>query len=166
MEKLDRSVDAFLRGEPNLPLPIKRSIMKDVASGLVYLHGRNPAVIHRDLTANNVLLTSERRAKISDVGNSRIFDLLGQTTGTFTSVPGTLAYMPPEAQSCEPHYGCPLDIFSFGHLALYIATQVKLIDTQQFHAHGIIRDFPLGFPWEIPYNTTIPNACLWAIPDA
>lgn len=40
----------------------------DIAAGLAYLH---PAVVHRDLKPQNVLLDSKGRAKIADFGISR-----------------------------------------------------------------------------------------------
>ena len=121
MEMLQGSLDDMLENTPDIPLAKKCSILQDVARGLVYLHGRTPAVIHRDLTARNVLLDSAMVAKIADMGNSRIAE--AKALATVTSVPGTLVYMPPEAMN-SPKYHTPLDIFSFGHLALYTATQV------------------------------------------
>ena len=41
-----------------------------------------------------------------------------------TKAPGTQYYMPPDALSDNPQYGVELDVFSFGHLALYTITQV------------------------------------------
>ena len=38
--------------------------------------------------------------------------------------PGTHFYMPPEALKENPKYDEKLDIFSFGHLALYVINQV------------------------------------------
>ena len=35
----------------------KLSILHDISLGLSYLHGRRPAVIHRDLSSINVLLS-------------------------------------------------------------------------------------------------------------
>ena len=43
---------------------ISYSILRDVALGLNYLHGQSPTIIHRDLSSNNVLLTSNMTAKI------------------------------------------------------------------------------------------------------
>ena len=43
----------------------------DVADAMAYLH---PKVVHRDLKPQNVLLTSEGRAKICDFGVSRLKD--------------------------------------------------------------------------------------------
>ena len=125
MEMLQGSLDHLLENTPDIPLAKKVSILQDVARGLVYLHGCTPAVIHRDLTARNVLLNSAMVAKIADMGNSRLVDLQpGQLAQTMTrGVPGTAVYMPPEAFEVPPKYGSKLDMFSFGHLALFTATQ-------------------------------------------
>ena len=126
MERLETDLDDLTEKMPNLPLCLKCSFLEDITSGLLYLHGRQPPVIHRDLTARNVLLTSSLDAKITDMGNSRIIDLKpGQLVRTLSKLPGTLVYMPPEALDDRNRYGPSLDIFSFGHLALFAITQVN-----------------------------------------
>ena len=126
MERLDGNLDDLIETAPNIPLALKRSILEDVSRGLLYLHKHTPQIIHRDLTAKNVLLTSYFVAKITDLGNSRIVDLQpDQLARTLSRLPGTLVYMPPEALSSPAHYGHSLDIFSFGHLALFTLTQVE-----------------------------------------
>ena len=128
MERLETSLDDLLENVPGLPISLKRSVLEDVASGLLYLHNRPSPVIHRDLTSKNVLLTSSLIAKITDMGNSRIVDLRGgQMARTLSKLPGTFVYMPPEARDDAHRYGPSLDIFSFGHLALYTLTQVRNI---------------------------------------
>ena len=132
MEKLDQSLDHLLETEPNLSLNLKLSLLTDVAWGLLYLHTHNPPVVHRDLSARNVLLTSAMVAKISDLGNARIVNLLpGHLARTLTCVPGTLTYMPPESFDEHSQYSPQLDIFSFGHLALYTLTQVRRIMSEK-----------------------------------
>ena len=103
---------------------MKLSVLHDVTKGLVFLHALNPVIVHRDLTARNVLLDAAMKAKIADLGNSRITNLCpGKLAGTMTKgIPGTLVYMPPEGST--EHYGPPLDMFPFGHLCLFTATQV------------------------------------------
>ena len=120
-ERLETSLDDLLEHVSGLPISLKCSVLEDVASRLLYLHNRPSPVmiIHRDLTANNVLLTSSLVAKISDMGNSRIVDMRGgQMTKTLSKLPGTLVYMPPEALDDTHRYGPSLDVFSYGHLAL------------------------------------------------
>ena len=126
MERLDSSLDDLLESTPGLPLTLKQSLLVDVVQGLLYLHTRNPPVVHRDLSARNVLLTSSLVAKVSDLGNARIVNLQpGQLARTLTRIPGTMAYMPPEAFDQHSQYGPRLDIFSFGHLTLFTLTQVR-----------------------------------------
>ena len=128
MELLETSLDDLLEHMPNLPLSLKASVLVDVTNGLLYLHERSPPVVHRDLTSKNVLLTSSLIAKITDMGNSRIINLRpGQMARTLTECPGTLVYMPPEALDDRHRYGPALDIFSFGHLALFTITQVRQV---------------------------------------
>ena len=98
MEQLQTNLHNYLLNPSyaNLPLNAKVSILHDTAKGLAYLHNHKPLVIHRDLTAKNVLLISERVAKISDFGNSRIIDIDPACSSAFkstTHVPGTVIYI-------------------------------------------------------------------------
>ena len=128
MERLDGSLDDLLETVPNIPLTLKQSMLEDIVRGLLYLHQHNLQIVHRDLTAKNVLLTSSFVAKITDFGNSRIVNLQpGQLAQTMSRLPGTPLYMPPEALSISSRYGPSLDIFSFGHLALFTLLQVSFV---------------------------------------
>ena len=132
MEILEGNLYDLLEAVPNIPLVLKRSMLSDVAKGLLYLH---PHLIHRDLTAKNVLLTSFFTAKISDLGNCCILDMHTRFQ-KLTPYPGTREYMPPEVFSNNAHYGPSLDIFSFGHIALLTLTQVRIqSDTQSDLSH-------------------------------
>ena len=102
----------------------KLKLLHDVANGLLFLHTHNPTIIHRDLTATNVLLDSTLSvAKISDFGNARLLDLTSGHT-PLSSEPGTLQYMPPEVfHEAGLSYDTSLDVFSFGHLILFTVIQ-------------------------------------------
>ena len=121
MERMERNLDTFLKERENISLTMKLKLMTDIARGLDHLHQQKPAIIHRDLTAGNVLLNSDGVAKISDFGNSRMIDMKA-TPEIFTSNPGTLDYMPPEALE-GGNYTITLDVFSFGHLVIHIIIQ-------------------------------------------
>ena len=127
MEQLHMDLDKFLDPEqrPDIDTFTKLSILLDVSSGLLYLHTQlKRPIIHRDLTAGNILLTEDfKRAKIADLGVSKLIDNYVHRAVTRTACPGTLAYMPPEALTEKPRYDTPLDVFSFGQLALYVALQ-------------------------------------------
>ena len=120
MEKLDTNLNAFLE-QKSIPLSRKFSLLHDIACGLTHLHTHKPAIIHRDLTATNVLLDSKGVAKIADFGNSRMVDLKA-TPDLMTSNPGTLDYMPPEALEGNL-YTEKIDVFSYGHLAIHTIIQ-------------------------------------------
>jgi len=124
MECMVTNVHDVLISQSHQNLPLSRKVvwLHGIAKGLEYLHSRS--VMHRDLTATNVLLDENSFPKISDFGNSCVIgDDLGSDycTQSLTSCPGTLPYMAPEALTKK--YGDEIDIFSFGHLALFIGTQ-------------------------------------------
>ena len=105
----------------------KLSILHDVSLGLSYLHCRRPAVVHRDLSSNNVLLSGRGNlvAKISDLGTAKMIRADSkQTKSRLTTAPGTLHFMPPEALDEEdPVYGTPVDVFSFAGVALHLFSE-------------------------------------------
>ena len=124
MECLDTDLASYLETQPNIPIEVKLSILLDVSYGLLYLHTCSPPIIHRDLTAPNILLTRDKRAKIADLGVSKLLEPRTQAAMMQTKAPGTHFYMPPEALMENPKYDEKLDIFSFAHLALYVVNQV------------------------------------------
>ena len=120
MEKMAQNLYTFLEANRGtLRLQQQLRLCLDIATGLVFLHSRVPPLVHRDLTARNVLLDESVRAKIGDLGQSKL-----KTAAHFqTRQPGAVPYMPPEALRTQPEYNEKVDIFSFGVLMLEIATQ-------------------------------------------
>ncbi|XP_064384044.1 dual specificity protein kinase shkD-like [Halichondria panicea] len=114
MEFLPTNLTSCLERYGILPDEINFSILRDVSLGLVYLHGQTPVIVHRDLSANNVLLSTNMTAKISDLGVARILNLTPLQVSRMTETPGTPAYMPPEVMVANPHYNTSVDVFSFG----------------------------------------------------
>ena len=108
--------------KPYIALALKCSILFDVGHGLAFLHSRTPPIIHRDLSARNVLLTTGMAAKIADLGVARIVPALRRAT-TMTKGPGASIYMPPEARENESRYDATIDIFSFGVLTIFTLSQ-------------------------------------------
>ena len=119
MERLHCSLTSLLEDNPVVYIETKLLIIKDVALGLRYLHTRNPPIIHRDLSSNNVLLSKGMEGKIGDLGTARLVDPRKQSK--MTLAPGTANFMPPEALEdvANIHYGKELDVFSFGCVMLH-----------------------------------------------
>ena len=103
-----------------LPEQVGTGILDDVATGLCYLHGHRPPIVHRDLSANNVLLSSNMTAKISDLGVAKILNLTPARMSQMTKCPGTLSYMPPEALQQRPSDDAKLNCFSVGVMILHV----------------------------------------------
>ena len=103
-----------------LPNEINYSILTDVALALCYLHNHSPPVLHRDLSANNVLLTAGMTAKVSDFGVSKMLVDPARIALTMTQTPGNQCYMPPEALVPRPHYNTKVDVFSYAVLMIHL----------------------------------------------
>ena len=116
MELLPTNLATCIENRGIIPYEISYSILHDVALGLCYLHSQSPPIIHRDLSSNNVLLTQNMTAKISDLGVARILDISPLHVSHMTQTPGTPAYMPPEVMVAKPKYNTSVDEFSYGCL--------------------------------------------------
>ena len=132
MERLLTSLHDLLAPDtpppPGAPSPLaffsavlKCSVLHNVACGLAYLHERSPPVIHRDLSARNVLLNSEM---VADLGVARIVPRM-RAAATMTTGPGASVYMPPEASAPaesnteNSKYDASIDIFSLGVVTIF-----------------------------------------------
>lgn len=135
MELLPMNLGHFLdknRHTPYyIPYSVKSSLLLDITKGLSYLHSQSPIIIHRDLTARNILINAALVAKIADFGVARITDPMGSVMSVG---PGTIAYMPPEVHSSgsSTHYFTSIDIFSFGVIVLYTITQECPLHLESF----------------------------------
>jgi len=119
MEKMSITLSTFLINEHILHHKI--CILHGIVCGLYYLHNEC-SIIHRNLTANSILLSDDYTPKISDFGQAKVFE---PSVKTLTKVPGDLSHMPPEALSDQPIYSYKLDIFSFGCIVIHTVTQEK-----------------------------------------
>ena len=134
MECLPMSLTQCLEQYKMIPNHIKNSILLDVSLGLLYLHKQTPPIVHRDLTANNVLLISGLKAKISDVGIVPIVEpqLMKQYI-LMMSYPNIESYLPPEVQRQNVRISPEIDIFSFGNLILHTFTHKWPVPTDLFN---------------------------------
>ena len=132
MERMEGTLDTFLReNRGNLSQKRQIEICEQVVSGLLFLHQHDPQILHRDLTAKNVLMNREGSVvKISDLGQAKFRP--SSISYLSTMVPGCVLYMPPEclvefvndpSSNARARFTDKGDIFSLGVLMLQVATQ-------------------------------------------
>ena len=127
MEKMNCSLSSYIKTTSKADTSNVKiaEILYEVARGLEYLHeGCSEPLAHRDLSSNNILLTSTLHAKIADFGSARVLDRPGgwNSLATLSMMPGTPAFMPPEACENPPRYTTAMDIFSFGCVIIHLVT--------------------------------------------
>ncbi|KAJ4460880.1 putative Serine/threonine-protein kinase Nek1 [Paratrimastix pyriformis] len=119
--------------------------------GLQYLHARN--VLHRDIKAANVFLTSGDGVKIGDLGVAKL--LKGKDGLARTSI-GTPYYLSPEIWQNRP-YNNKSDIWSLGCVLYEICTLVRPFDAQSME--GLARRVLSGrfAPLPTTYSSELTN---------
>jgi len=89
---------------------------KQLLDGLVYLHTRQPVVLHRDVKGANILVGVDCGVKLSDFGCSK------RTADTMSlSLRGSIPWMAPEVIQ-QTGYGRRSDVWSLGCVIIEMAT--------------------------------------------
>jgi len=128
---------------------LKYSIAKDIAKGLSYLHKKK--IIHGDLRSTTILITDEKKAKLSEYG---IYDIIYPKFSGYGKE-GSFRYMAPELiKSMDSERNEQTDIYSFGMVMWELGThKIPFEDSTDFQI------FPLLFQnqKEIVSPETHPN---------
>jgi len=91
----------------------------EICDALVYLHSRNPAILHRDLKPGNIKITPDNRAMLVDFGLAKIVEKGGATTtGAKAMTPG---FSPPE-QYGTGKTDSRTDVYSLGATCYAVLT--------------------------------------------
>ena len=148
MELFDMDLGHFFKLKHNRVIPLMVDVSLQSATGLAYLHTRQPPLIHRDIKPQNILIKTDPRtnkivAKLSDLGISNILEsgctfenptmqeLVDAINNMITTVGGrgTKAFLAPEFFAAKDGRGLvngkfridpSVDIFALGLVYLYI----------------------------------------------
>lgn len=89
--------------------------LRDVASGLSFLHAMNPPVIHQDIKPDNVMIGENGDFMITDFGvSTHVKSTLRKSMSAAFSSAGTIAYMAPERFGKDNTPIMANDIYSLG----------------------------------------------------
>ncbi|KAG2231219.1 kinase-like domain-containing protein [Thamnidium elegans] len=101
------------------PLPnmkIVKRWCRQILKGLVYLHGHQPTIIHRDIKCDNIFINGAHgEIKIGDMGTAEM-----KVDKKYTVI-GTPEFMAPEMYE-EKGYNEKVDIYAFGMCLLEMVT--------------------------------------------
>lgn len=98
-------------------------LLRDVASGLSWLHSMNPPVIHQDIKPDNVMVAENGDFMITDFGvSTHLKSALRKSMSTAFSSAGTIAYMAPERFGKDNTPIMANDIYSLGATAYEMLT--------------------------------------------
>ncbi|KAG8751789.1 hypothetical protein FRC14_007619 [Serendipita sp. 396] len=90
----------YLKRE-GLGLEFRLQLLREVSSGLRYLHQQMPVIVHGDLKPGNVLIDNDGIARLCDFGLAHLVTSEGESMATGANV-GTIRYSAPELR-------CPKD---------------------------------------------------------
>ncbi|KAF8036482.1 hypothetical protein BT93_C2260 [Corymbia citriodora subsp. variegata] len=131
----NRSLESHSCGDeqPTIAWEDRMKVAVSSAKGLAYLHEDcNPAIIHRDIKAANILVDTDFKAKIADFGFAKF---KSESNRCVSGLVGTFGYIAPECARGEEQTE-KSDTYSFGVVLLELITGRRPICSR--HDSGII----------------------------
>ncbi|MBK6687334.1 MAG: protein kinase [Deltaproteobacteria bacterium] len=155
------------QGQP-LSVPLALYLVRELANGLAYVHratdreGRPLGLVHRDVTANNVLVSYAGDVKLGDFGIAYALRRAQITKVGFTK--GTAAFMAPEQAMGAP-VEARTDLFSAGCLLHWLLAGESPIADANVRARAYAGESVALDPRVPPGVATVIGRCLRLRPE-
>lgn len=125
-----------IRARAEQQSPLDEDVVMDwfiqIVRAVHYIHERH--IVHRDLKAANVLLTTRGLIKVCDFGIAKVLEeTSGGSAGFASTCIGTPYYLSPEIVEAKP-YGLPTDVWSLGVLLFEMAALKKPFEAESLPA--------------------------------
>lgn len=125
-ELLWTDLETLLRDRAQaLPLLTRLRMAQDAALGLCWLHGANPAIVHRDVKPSNFLVDEHMHVKVCDFGLSQLVPRGEHLVDPGRRARGTPLWMSPEVLLGRG-FDAKADIYSYGLVLWQILTRQEL----------------------------------------
>ncbi|CAL1352435.1 unnamed protein product [Linum trigynum] len=120
--------------------PVRLDIALQMALALEYLHfSVKPAIVHRDITSNNIFVERDMRIKVGDFGLSRLLVFPETTNSSSTSSSAGFVWTGPQGTPgyLDPDYHKSFrlteksDVYSFGVVLLELISGMRAVDQRR-----------------------------------
>ena len=118
-----------------LPWYDRTRVLYEAAVGLRFLHNQYRPVLHRDIKPSNLLLTSDLRGKLADMGLAKRMSYGATQLTTENVLKGTIHYLCPDYQT-KGHYRAACDVFALGVTIAVTVTNDSPAQMSSFLAEG------------------------------
>ncbi|XZE44535.1 protein kinase domain-containing protein [Pirellulaceae bacterium SH467] len=144
-----------------LPYPEACELIRQAASALQFAHDRK--ILHRDVKPSNIMLSSDGRLKLLDLGLAQIVGSEREGVSDSEYAVGTLAYMAPEVVVRGTNASSRSDVFSLGVTLFHLLTGIK--PYEQIAAPTPVLDISLVRPDLPPELAVLVHQMIAPIPE-
>jgi len=123
------SLTDIIRISPNRLTWIRiKTLMLEVARGMSFLHGQQPALMHQNLSSNNIIVSEYWSARIADAGLSAILTESGEYKLSYPK-----RWSAPEVLLGR-RFTTKSDVFSYGMILYHVMTRITPMSIEEKEA--------------------------------